>query len=155
MKKTLVRLALVCVLAVGVVVYATTNAQQAPAPANVAGFVYADGTYRGGYIDPTQIEVQFTLKDNQFTEVRFRALSYRDVNYLKSEEALVKAIAQQYTDLADYLIGKDVSTLKDLYFPENITKDMDTATAATLRSSKLISSINDGLNRGPYSLPKE
>ncbi len=125
------------------------------APAVVPGFQHADGTYRGGYIDPTQIEVQFTLKDNQFTEIRYRALGYRGTDYLKSEDEAIKGVTGQYNEIAEYLIGKDVSALKDLYFPENITKDTDTFTAATLRANKLISAINDGLNRGLYNLPKE
>ena len=66
-----------------------------------------------------------------------------------------EGVTEQYNDLAAYLVGKDVSALQDLYFPANITKDADTFTAATLRSSKLISAINDGLNRGLYALPKE
>lgn len=155
MKKALVALALVLVLVAGIAVFATTTAEKATAPANIEGFVYADGTYRGGYIDPAQIEVQFDLKDNQFTAVRYRALGYRGVDYLKSEDAAVLGITKQYQEIAEYLIGKDVSALMDLYYPENITKDTDTFTAATLRSSKLVSSINDGLNRGLYALPKE
>ena len=155
MKKTLIAFVLLVVMAASVVAIATTSAQKAPVPANIEGFVYPDGTYRGAYIDPTNIEVEFTLKDNQFTEINFRALGYRGVDYLKSEEAAVMGIAKQFEEIAAYLVGKDVSALKDLYYPENIAKDTDTFTAATMRSGKLISSINDGLNRGLYSLPKD
>lgn len=116
---------------------------------------HPDGTYRGGYIDPVQVEVQFALKDGKFTEVRYRALGYRGDDYLKTEDKNLLGITEQYNDLAAYLVDKDVSALMDLYYPENITKDTDTFTAATLRSSKLISAINDGLNRGLYALPKE
>ncbi len=154
MKKTLITLTLVLVLLANVVAYASTT-EQAVAPANIEGYVYADGTYRGGYIDPAQIEVQFELKDNQFVSIKYRALGYRGVDYLKSEDAAVVGVTTQYQELADYLIGKDVSALKDLYYPENIAKDTDTFSAATIRSSKLISSINDGLNRGLYALPKD
>lgn len=152
MKKALIALALVVALTAGILAVATTST---PAASATTAQAYPDGTYRGGYIDPKQIEVQFTLEDNKFTEIRYRALGYRDVNYLKSEDKTILGVTQQYQDLADYLIGKEVSALQDLYYPANITKDTDTFTAATLRSSKLISSINDGLNRGLYALPKE
>mgnify|MGYP000888032667 FL=1 len=151
MKKTIAILALAIVLLSAVAAIATTG----PASANIEGYVHPDGTYRGGYINPVQTEVQFKLKDGLFTEIRYRALGYRGVDYLKSEDAAVLGITQQYQDLADYLIGKDVSALMELYHPANITKDTDTFTAATLRSSKLVSSINDGLNRGLYALPTE
>ena len=140
---------------IDVMLLTTVVVASSPAPAVNPAFVHPDGTYRGGYIDPTQIEVQFTLKDGKFTEVRFRALGYRGIDYLKSEDKAVLGVTEQYNDLAAYLVGKDVSALQDLYFPANITKDADTFTAATLRSSKLISAINDGLNRGLYALPKE
>ena len=116
---------------------------------------YADGTYRGGYIDPTQVEISFELKDGKFNSVKFRKLSYNGENYLKSEDTIITSISSQYLDLANYLVGKELSALADLYTPANITNDIDGFTAATLRSAKIISAINDGLNRGLYALPKE
>ncbi len=116
---------------------------------------YPDGTYRGGYIDPTQVEIEIVLKDGKFETIKFRALGYKGQSYLKTEDKTMMGIAEQYQALADHLIGKDVSALYDLYFPANIAKDTDAFTAATLRSSKMISAINDALNRGLYALPKE
>ncbi len=113
---------------------------------------YEDGTYRGGYIDPAQVEVNFVLKDNKFAEFKFRALGYKGEDYLKTEDANLSGITAQYQALADYLVGKDVEALKDLYTPENIAEDTDVFSAATLRSSKMISAINDALNRGLYAL---
>lgn len=113
-----------------------------------------DGTYRGGYIDPSQIEVSFVIKDGKFTEIKYRALGYKGESYLDSENPAHKGIAGQFQALADHLIGKDVSALDDLYTPEKIAKDTDAFSAATVRSSKLISAINDGLNRGRYGLPE-
>lgn len=150
MNKRILGLVLLVALLIATVAFAAQ-----PAPAVDPTFVHPDGTYRGGYIDPAQVEVQFKLEAGKFTEVRFRALGYRGDDYLKTEDPKLLEIAKQYQDLADYLVGKEVSALQDLYHPAEITKDADTFTAATLRSSKLISLINDGLNRGLYALPAE
>ena len=123
--------------------------------AMAATVAHPDGTYRGGYIDPRQIEVEFVLKEGKFASFKFRALGYKDQSYLKSEDKAMQGIAEQFQALADYLIGKDLTALHDLYFPGNIAKDTDAFTAATMRSAKMISAINDALNRGLYALPKE
>ena len=113
---------------------------------------YQDGTYRGAYLDSTQIQVEFVLKDNVFESVKLRTLGFKGSDYLKSEDAAMQGIAKQYTECTDYLVGKDVSAIMDLYAPENVASDVDGFTAATMRSSKLISSIFDALNRGVYKL---
>lgn len=113
---------------------------------------YQDGTYRGGYLDSTQVQVEFVLKDNKFESVKLRSLGYKGTDYLKSEDAAMQAIAGQYGECVDYLVGKDISAVLDLYTPGNIASDVDTFTSATLRSNKLISAIFDGLNRGVYKL---
>lgn len=99
-----------------------------------------------------QVTVEFELKDNKFISLKLRSLTYKDVDYLKSEETPYKGIASQYQECLDYLTGKDVSAILDLYKPANIATDVDGVTAATLRSNKLISALFDGLNRGVYKL---
>ena len=113
---------------------------------------YSDGTYRGAYLASEQVTVEFELKDNKFISLKLRSLTYKDVDYLKSEETPYKGIASQYQECLDYLTGKDVSAILDLYKPANIATDVDGVTAATLRSNKLISALFDGLNRGVYKL---
>lgn len=111
-----------------------------------------DGVYRGAFTDPKQVEVEFEIKDNVFTSFKFRALGFKDANYLKNDDATILAVGQQYVDLGNYLVGKDVSAVQDLYTPANITSDVDAFTAATVRSSKVISAINDAIARKPYKL---
>lgn len=113
---------------------------------------YQDGTYRGAYLDSTQVQVEFTLKGNQFESIKLRALGYKGSDYLKSEDPAMQGIAKQFTECAEYLVGKDVSAVMDLYTPGNVASDVDGFTAATLRSSKMISAIFDALNRGVYKL---
>ena len=113
---------------------------------------YQDGTYRGAYLDSDQVQVEFTLKGNQFESFKLRTLGYKGSDYLKSEDAAMQGITKQFTECADYLVGKDVSAVMDLYTPANVASDVDGFTAATLRSSKMISAIFDGLNRGVYKL---
>lgn len=82
-------------------------------------------------------------------------MKYKDEDYLKSEDATIVALKWQYEDVLNHIVGKDITTVVDeLYTPENITKDIDGFTAATVRSGKIISAINDALNRGVYALPK-
>lgn len=113
---------------------------------------YTDGTYRGAFTDPSQIEVEFTIKDNMFEEIKYRSLGYKGEDYLKTENEVFMGITKQYQDLTQHLIGKEISAIKDLYQPEMVTKDTDAVTAATLRGSKLISALHDGLERGVYKL---
>ena len=113
---------------------------------------YQDGTYRGAYLDSNQVQVEFALKDNKFDSFKLRTLGYKGSDYLKSEDAAMKGIAQQFTECADYLVGKDVSAVKDLYTPANVASDVDGFTAATIRSAKIISALNDALTRGAYKL---
>lgn len=115
---------------------------------------YKDGTYRGAFYDASVV-VEISLKDNKVESAKFRTLKYKEEDYLKTEDATLVALKGQYEDVLNYIVGKDITTVVDeLYTPENITKDIDGFTAATVRSGKIISAINDALNRGVYSLPK-
>lgn len=116
---------------------------------------FEDGTYRGAYIDPSQVEVSFAMSDGKFSEFKFRSLGYKGESYLESENKTHQEVAGQYQQLAEYLMGKGPEALRDLYVPENIAQDADAVSSATLRSGKLISAINDGFNRGLYKLPED
>lgn len=123
------------------------------------GKIYANGTYRGSFYDSgiQQVSIQFSLVDNIVTAVSYRALAYKDIDYrVEKENPLHVAVAEQFEDLIQYMIGKDVNNvLVEMYAPANIVSDKvveaDTITGATVRSSKVISAVYDGLNRGPYS----
>lgn len=116
-----------------------------------------DGTYRGSYVDGdiNQISIEFVIKDNKFESIKYRALAYKGENYLDDNATgVLKAVKEQYQQASDYLVGKNISAIKDLYKPASMVKDVDTVTGATLRSNKLISAIWDGINRHPYKLPE-
>ncbi len=116
---------------------------------------YEDGTYRGVFIDrdEIQVNVQFSLQDNHVTDIGFRLLQAQGDEYLHAPEGTTEArLRDEYQRLITYLVGRDIRVhLEDLYHPERIAHDVDGLTAATMRSSKMISAIRDGLNRGPYS----
>lgn len=114
---------------------------------------FADGLYRGFYMEDGQEEVavEFTLKSNVFSTLRYRALSYRGQDYLDpgaGEE--VRAVAGQFGQLLSYLEGKPVDCVNDLYQPGNIASDADGLSGATIRAPKVISAIWDALNRHAY-----
>lgn len=139
MKRILVGLSLLFMLSCGAL------AQQA----------YPDGIYRGFYYDGgiEQIAVQFELRDGVFDSVVYRGVKYKDGDYMIEDASdAQKAILRQYEQLAEYLVGKDVSAIDDLYEPYAIVEDVDAVTTATMQSSKLISALWDGLNRRPYKL---
>lgn len=116
---------------------------------------YADGIYRGSYYDGgiEQIAIQFELKDGLFSSIVYRSVKYKDGDYMIEDASdAQKATLRQYTQLADYLVGKGVDAIDDLYSPYDIVEDVDAVTTATIQSSKLISALWDGLNRRPYKL---
>lgn len=110
---------------------------------------YPDGSYRGYF--EGQVTVWFTLTDNTFTKLMYRDLAHGGTNYLEVKEGDpgYKYLVQQ-NQILEYLDGKTVANLNDLFTPGNFVDDIDGASGATIRSAKVLSSINDGLNRGPY-----
>lgn len=97
--------------------------------------------------------IQFELKDGRFDSLVYRGVKYKDGDYMSEDASdAQKAILRQYRQLADYLIGKDVSAIDDLYSPYDIVEDLDAVTTATMKSGKLISALWDGLNRHPYKI---
>jgi len=59
-------------------------------------------------------------------------------------------VAGQFEQLLQYLQGREVSAVNDLYQPGEMVDDVDAATGATIRAPKVISAIWDALNRHAY-----
>ena len=117
--------------------------------------VHPDGIYRGFYYDGgiEQIAIQFELRNGAFDSIVYRGVKYKDGDYMIEDASdAQKATLRQYQQLADYLIGKGMEAIDDLYSPYDIVDDVDAVTTATMQSSKLISALWDGLNRHPYKL---
>lgn len=116
---------------------------------------YPDGIYRGFYYDGgiEQIAIQFEIRGGVFDSIVYRGVKYKDGDYMIEDASdAQKATLRQYRQLADYLVGKGVEAIDDLYSPYEIVEDVDAVTTATMQSSKLISALWDGLNRHPYKL---
>ena len=116
---------------------------------------YADGTYRGVYMEDggEQVALEFTIRDNRFTEIAYRTLQYGGEDYLAQDaQEPVRAIAGQFQALIDYLAGKEIAAVNDLYRPGEIVPDVDGFSGATIRAPKVISAIWDGLGRHAYRL---
>lgn len=114
---------------------------------------YDNGRYRGTYADRgvEQVGVQFDIEDNVFTNISFRQLFYgADVRQMGEGEPMY-AVKQQFEQVAEYLVGKPIEAIYDLYTPGEFVADIDGFTGATLRANKMASAIKDGLNRGVYS----
>lgn len=126
------------------------------APAPVPGHdevSYEDGTYRGAFIDrdAVQVNVQFVLEDNIVTNIGYRFLSHRGIDYLEPEDEMTEALKDQHYQILEYLEGKDIrESLVDLYEPGDFVEDVDGFSGATIRANKVISAVRDGLNRGVY-----
>lgn len=124
-------------------------------PCALAQQEYPDGIYRGFYYDGgiEQIAIQFEIRDGVFDSIVYRGVKYKDGDYMIEDASdAQKASLRQYQQLADYLVGKGVEAIDDLYSPYAIVEDVDAVTTATMQSSKLISALWDGLNRRPYKL---
>ncbi len=115
----------------------------------------ADGTYRGAFVDgdTIQVNVEFTLENGIVTQAYFRHLRADDNYRLDAEHAPYRLVVEQYQEALRHLVGKDLRThLADLYHPDRIVAtEVDGYTSATVRSNKIRSAIQDGLNRGVYS----
>ena len=119
------------------------------------GAAYPDGIYRGFYYDGgiEQIAIQFEIRGGVFDSIVYRGVKYKDGDYMIEDASdAQKGTLRQYRQLADYLIGKGVEAIDDLYSPYDIVDNVDAVTTATMQSSKLISALWDGLNRRPYKL---
>ena len=127
-------------------------------PSGEAGRIlgeYKDGTYRGLFSDggTQQVSIQFNLENNTLKDLSYRYLFYKDTNFgqAKPEDKHYPVLLQNQ-QILDYLSGKPLVTIFDLHKPGNFITDIDTYTGATVRASKVLSAIRDGLNRGPYKM---
>lgn len=112
------------------------------------GAKYQDGTYRGTF--DADVAIEFNLKDDVVTDVKYRGLSYKGTDYLKDQKAEVIALKDQYEALLTYAKGKNVDdAMKAMYTPGNIEK-----AGATIRATKVRAAIKNGLIHDAYSLPK-
>jgi len=116
---------------------------------------YPDGMYTGVYNDDDgeQVVISFILSDNVFTDMYYQKLAYKGIDYLDENAGLSDVkVAGQFQALIDYLVGKPVSAVNDLYLPGEIAMDTDVSSAATLRAPKVISAIWEGLNKNAYTI---
>ena len=116
---------------------------------------YGDGVYRGSYMEDggEQVALEFTVRDNIITQIEYRTLHYKGEDYLAQDAPYaVRQVAAQFGQLIDYLVGKPISAVNDLYLPGEIAADTDVSTGATLRAPKVISAIWDGLGRHAYRI---
>ena len=115
---------------------------------------YDSGTYRGIYGDAgeMQVSIQFRVDNDAVNDVRFRHLAYAGTDFRSLEEGdPLYGITLQHDQIAEYLEGKSLETIFDLYTPGGFIEDVDTFSGATLRGNKIFSAMKDGLNRGIYS----
>ena len=74
-------------------------------------------------------------------------------DYLDKDASKYAAdIATQFQALIDYLVGKPIASVNDLYRPGEIAPDVDVFSGATVRAPKVISAIWDALGRHAYRL---
>ena len=112
---------------------------------------YPDGTYRGVYISSqeTQVELQFDLKNDVITSVKYRTLFYKGHDWLKEDEYVAKNGG--YMKLLERITNKKIQdVLPTMYNSEEIE-----AGGATVRESKVRSALQYGLNVGPLKLAKK
>ena len=112
---------------------------------------YPDGTYRGVYISSqeTQVELQFDLKNDVITSVKYRTLFYKGHDWLKEDEYVAKNGG--YMKLLERITNKKTQdVMPTMYNSEEIEKG-----GATVREMKVRAALQYGLNIGPFKLPKK
>ena len=112
---------------------------------------YPDGTYRGVYISSqeTQVELQFDLKNDVITSVKYRTLFYKGNDWLKEDEYVAKNGG--YMKLLERITNKKIQdVMPTMYNSEEIEKG-----GATVREMKVRAALQYGLNIGPFKLPKK
>lgn len=112
---------------------------------------YTDGTYRGLYISrqETEVEIQFDLKDDVITKATFRALAYKNHDWLKEEEYVAKNAG--YLKTLEEITGKKIQEVLPTLYNE---QEIETA-GATVRKGKIRAALQYGLNLGPFRLAKK
>ena len=112
---------------------------------------YPDGTYRGVYISSqeTQVELQFDLKNDVITSVKYRTLFYKGHDWLKEDEYVAKNGG--YMKLLERITNQKIQdVMPTMYNSEEIEKG-----GATVREMKVRAALQYGLNLGPFKLPKK
>ena len=107
---------------------------------------YPDGTYRGVYISSqeTQVELQFDLKNDVITSVKYRTLFYKGHDWLKEDEYVAKNGG--YMKLLERITNKKIQdVMPTMYNSEEIEKG-----GATVREMKVRAALQYGLNIGPF-----
>lgn len=109
-----------------------------------------DGVYRGAYIFPNEVTVQFTINKNVISNLEYLKLGLEDKDYLNGET--FKEIKAKYDAVLQYLEGKDIRTsLGDLYLSDKLPETVDDS----VEVGKIISAIHDAFNRGVYYTKSE
>ena len=112
---------------------------------------YPDGTYRGVYVSSqeTQVELQFDLRNDVITSVKYRTLFYKGHDWLKEDEYVAKNGG--YMKLLERITNKKIQdVMPTMYNSEEIEKG-----GATVREMKVRAALQYGLNIGPFKLPKK
>ena len=112
---------------------------------------YPDGMYRGVYVSgqETQVEVQYELKNDVITSIKYRTLFYKGHDWIKEDEYVAKNGG--YLKLLERITNKKIQdVLPTMYNSEEIEKG-----GATVRESKVRSALQYGLNVGPLKLAKK
>jgi len=130
--------------------YKLVDTTKLPAPET-----YANGEYRGSYMEDggEEVALEFVLRGDRFESIGYRTLQYKGEDYLAEDASVpVQQVARQFEILIDYLVGKPVSAVSDLYRPGEIVPDTDVSSGATIRAPKVISAVWDALGRHAYRL---
>lgn len=123
-----------------------------------AAEAYANGVYRGSYMEggSEEVAVEFRLTGDVFSQLSYRALQYKGVDYLADDAPEAVCLMRgQFEQLLFWLDGRPVSAVNELYQPENMVADTDVSAGATIRAPKVISAIWDALNRHAYRVGDE
>lgn len=112
---------------------------------------YQDGMYKGVYISgqETQVEVQYTLKNDVITSIKYKTLHYKGHDWLKEDEYIAKNAG--YMSLLEKITNKKIQDV----LPTMYNSDEIQAGGATVRESKVRSALQYGLNVGPLKLDKK
>ena len=109
-----------------------------------------DGVYRGAYIFPSEVAVQFTINGNKISNLEYLSLKLEDKDYLKDET--FKDIKAKYEAVLQHLEGKDVrNSLSDLYSRDKLPETVDNS----VEVGKIISAIHDAFNRGVFYMKSD
>ncbi len=125
-----------------------------------------DGDYRGSFMDHgvINISLQVTIEDEEIVDVSMRHQEYDGVDYYEEDVSdTFVGIREQYESALEYLVGaQGLSEINERLgylegTPEGTPaleeiepEEVDGFTAATIRSSKVVSAVRDAFNRGRY-----